>query len=145
MPNELQRLLPRHYKIIELALEGWSTKDIAQEMDMTPQGIGLIISSPRFQDELSRRRENQEKTADDIHTHTIVQAKDHLEANALKAAETQVGLLSSNSDNIRLTSAQQILDRVLEKKESQKPTVVINADTIQMLQQVLVESGGGPL
>src|SRR3954471_24193336 len=78
-PTEgLQRLSPRHYKIIELALDGYSNISIANMMGMTAVGIGIILRDLKVQHELARRRENVNRKQDDVRVNTSSLARDTL-------------------------------------------------------------------
>ena len=141
---ELSRLLPRHYKILELALEGFDTKEIALAMEMSPVGIGLIINSPLFQDELSRRRKTRENQHDDVLVSTAIDAQNTLQKAANLAAQTQVGLLSSEDPRVQLQAASAVLDRVLEKKSSgSQGVLVLGVDALKLLEEALSESRTG--
>ncbi len=143
----LQELKQRHYRIVELCLEGITRNDIAHTIGMTPEGVGLIISSPLFQDELARRREIRNKTMDDNHCGDTLRVKEILEENAEAAAQTQVDLLKSEDESIKLRASGSILDRVLGKPQSNDVSsgvvgLTISADQVQILQIALSESQG---
>lgn len=139
--NELQRLLPSHYQIVELCLAGYGTKEIAQVVGQTPQNISLVTKSPMFQDELARRRMNVEKKVDQEMASTLGKAKAILENAAEQAAATHVNGLHSNDEKIRHSSAEAILNRTMGKgEESRQPTVVINVESLNVLQTALMES-----
>ena len=121
-----------------------SNVEIAENMDMSPVGVGLIINSPMFQDEITRRREKLNKQTDEIAAHGAADAKNHLDENALEAARTLTTLNTEGSDDrVRLQSATAILDRVLDKGSTKGVTLVINAEQIENLQLALIESGQG--
>ncbi len=144
----LQELKQRHYRIVELFLEGITHKDIAHIVGMTPEGISLIISSSLFQDEVSRRRKIRNETMDDNHNGSTLEVKGILEENAAKAAEVQVKLLESKDEAIKLRASGSILDRVLGKPQSnviseRSNGLTISADQVQILQVALSESKSG--
>ncbi len=64
MPFHLKKLLPRHYRILELCLDGKNRKDIAREVGLTPRAITNITNSPIFQFEYARRRKERQKQND---------------------------------------------------------------------------------
>ena len=121
MSSQLQRLLPRHQRVIDLCLEGLSGVEMAKRMGMTPVGISFIVNSPIFQTELSRRRDNMSKSHDHAVGVEVIKAKRVLEGAAVEAAEKHVGLLGCDDDAIAQRSASEILNRVgltkVEKKE----------------------------
>ncbi len=136
--NELQRLTQSHYEIMRLCLLGLHTTDIALAMKMTPVGVGLIINSPLFQDELAKRREKQFQVAEEIKTKQDLEAMDILKAAASDAANTHVNLLKSNDERVAQSSANSILDRVLQKSDS-AGGVRLDEATINLLQVTINE------
>lgn len=131
--NELQRLLPRHFRILDLCLLGWSQKNIATEVGMTPTGIGLIVNSPRFQDELARRREAKGRQTDEVETISLGNATRKLEDAAEDAASVQVTLLKDEDHRVQLSASNSILDRVLAKKGEAGPSIVLTMESINIL------------
>ena len=143
----LQELKQRHYRIVELYLEGITRKEIAHTIGMSPEGVGLIISSSLFQDEVGRRREIRNETMDDRHNSSTLEVKGILEENAIKAANVQVALLASDDETIKLRASGSILDRVLGKPQNNAVSegmhsLTISADQVQILQIALSESKG---
>jgi len=113
-------------------------------MEMSPVGIGLIINSPLFQDELSRRRKTRENQHDDVLVSTAIDAQNTLQKAANLAAQTQVGLLSSEDPRVQLQAASAVLDRVLEKKSSgSQGVLVLGVDALKLLEEALSESRTG--
>src|ERR1019366_436897 len=96
--HEIQRLAPRHYKIMDLALAGYRTKDIAQALSMTPQSISLIMNAPLFQHELSRRQTLITADVDQNLSLAPMRAKELIDANLVKAVQTHVDLLDNDGD-----------------------------------------------
>ena len=62
--HQLQRLLPKHYKILDLVLAGWKQRRIADELGLSYVGVSNIVTSVVFQAELARRREEQNRRID---------------------------------------------------------------------------------
>ena len=139
---ELQRLLPRHYEILNLSLGGNGPKEIAQVLGMTPQAISLITKSPVFQNELARRRDGINAEVDAGLASSPLRAKELLESSAHRAAEVQVELLESPDHKTKLASSKEILDRVLGsgKEHQASSVVVLQKVDIQLLQLALRES-----
>lgn len=142
--HQIERLLPRHFRIIELALTGMNQADIAAELKMTPVAITYILSSPIVQNEIARRRRALEKKADEAHSLGITRAKSILEENAHKAAQLHVDVLENEAEETRTRqlSANAILDRVYGARggTDQQSVTVINAEQVQLLQVALSES-----
>ena len=145
-PNELQRMMPRHFQIIDLCLTGYGPKEIAQALDMTPQAISLITKSAIFQSELARRRESIEKKTNDQLATGVGRAKQMLEQASEAAAQVHIDLLSPDNavdPKVRQISASKILDMVLgQDQKHSTQVVVLGAGAIQLLQIALHESTG---
>ena len=138
-------MLPRHQKIMELALAGHGVKEIAQAVGMTAQGIGLIMRAPIFQQAIAQRRDRREKRVDEDLSEALTKAKDVIEDAAVGAAETQVSLLEAEDDTVRLASSKAILDRAfgdVDKKSggSGAQTIVLAPGSVQLLHIALQES-----
>jgi hypothetical protein len=85
-PNDLQRLLPRHFKIIELALDGNDRQTIAQVLEISPQTVSNVLNTPLVQDELSKRRANVTKKVDEGRVAVAMEARRVIEDSAVQAA-----------------------------------------------------------
>jgi hypothetical protein len=141
---ELQRLLPRHFAIVDLALAGHSVKDIAMAMDCTPQSVSIVMKSPNFQNELSRRRETKNKLIDSELASVPSRAKQKLDSLSLAAAENLEETLTSALDpKLRFQAAESILDRVLggSKDQAQRPVVMLSQGDINLILLAAKESG----
>jgi len=139
----IKRLLPRHFKILELCLEGFDNKTIAQALGISTVTVSSIINAPLFQHELSRRRRDHERQSDELRLKTLQQAKAQLENAATQAVEKHISLMEHSEDErVQLASAKSILDRVFhpsESRDSQKG-IVLNADSVKILQVAIKES-----
>lgn len=145
-PNELRKLLPRHFEIVRLCLQGLRIKDIAMALKppMSADGVGIIINSPLFQDELVRRRRVQDAQDRDLRTDVTISAIKVLEDAASSAAQTHVDLLESKSERTQQISANAILDRVLQKGGDDSAGVKIDADVINILHITINELKENP-
>jgi len=143
----IKRLLPRHYKMLELHLAGVSNKAIAETVGCTPQSVSIVIRSPMFKSELQRRMADQTEShiAQEADAFASL-ARTTLEQASERAAQTQVELLDSEDDSVKLRSSSSILDRVLGKVEgvqaSGGPSVKVEIQTkdAQLLILALNES-----
>jgi len=132
----MKRLLPRHYEILDLYLEGMAIKDIAKQVGMAPGSVSLITRNPSFIKEVERRREQRNKELDQLRADKITRAKDILLDHAELAAQRHVELLDSKDERVRQSSANSILDRVglpkiTESINKGAPQVVV-LDTAQL-------------
>ena len=118
--HQLQRLLPRHFKMIELHLAGLTNRAIAETLDCTAQSVGIVLNSPIV------RKEVQQKMTDKSHGSIAETVEAHdskvvqiLEKSSERAAYTLQELMEhSDDDSIKLRASTSILDRVIGKPDS---------------------------
>ena len=140
----IQRILPRHFKIIEMALAGHDVKPIADSLGMSPASVGLVLRSPIVQSEIARRRKasteveimGQDRSA------AIGKARSILDGAAESAAIATENLLLEEKPEIRLKAAKTILDFALAsgKDERRGSVVNITAEQITLLNTAIKES-----
>ncbi len=143
MAHELQRLQRQHLQIIDLCVAGLDNHAIAAQLDRNAVSIGLILNSPLAQSELARRREKLESHIDADISNSVTRARTLIDNAAFKAAEKQIELLTDESPRIQHVAAKDILDRAMgrsQDRESKAPTIVIDAETINLLQVANIES-----
>lgn len=141
--HQLQRLMPRHFKILELTLAGHDLGTIAEATGLAKNSISAIQRSPVFQLELTRQREkSQEVTIGALDRSAAMgKAQSILEQNADKAAKTLVDFLDSPDPNMRFRGADKILDRVFSAKDAGSKVVVnVTAEQANLLHIAIQES-----
>lgn len=138
--NFLEKLLPRHYAILELCLAGMDKKAIAEKLEITPQTVYNVTNSPLFQDELARRKKSVEAKQDSLLASTPARAKAVLDQNAVRAAERLSQLVQSADEGIAHRSSVAILDKVLGSDQSKIRPITINVEQLENLQVALLES-----
>lgn len=138
--NELQRMMPAHHRIVDLALQGYTNRQIAEQMNRTPEGIGLVLKSPLVQGELSRRREIQNQAQATGSANTLNRAKEILIEALVPATNTLVSLLHSENQSIQRQSANDIFSLVYGTEGTKTPSAtVINIEQMNVLIQALKE------
>lgn len=148
-PKEIQRMMPRHFQMLDLKVAGLPNKQIAAAVGCSTSSVDIVARSPLFRAELNRRLNNRNKDAVVQEIEAFAgKARSILEQSSEKAAETSVDLLDSPDDSIRHRASVSILDRVLGKTEagvSAGPTinVQINESHAQLLVLALKESSDG--
>lgn len=141
MPGNLKRLLPRHYMILELYLNGMATKAIADAVKVSTAMVNLTVNSPIFQDSLARRRREREHKADKVAVDHISAAHKAIEEAANDAVTVHTKLMNSGDERVALMSAKNILDKAFEgKSHGGGAKVVIEAGTVNLLNVALEES-----
>ena len=143
--THIQRLLPRHFKILDMAASGVRDRgEIASALGVTPQTISNVLNAPIAQDELARRRRSMERSSDEASALVAMQARERLERASPEAAQVHVDLLTDDDPSVRQRSAEAILNRVLGKAEAvgTQNITIIEVDQIQLLNLALAESDG---
>lgn len=144
---QIQRLLPRHYAIVDLAAAGHNYKVIADMVGMAPQSVSLILRSPLVQAELVRRRSQSQdaKILGMDNDAMLGKARSILEKAAEKAAKTVEHCLDDDDGTLRLRAANSILDRVFGKADEKSSRQVLNitSDQTNLLILAIQESHSG--
>jgi hypothetical protein len=139
----LKRIAPRHLKILELAGQGMSNKDIAHQLGVGGQTVSLVLKNPLAQQTLSARFGARVEAVQEEVARGESKAGETLRKGAELAAERLVGLVESCDERVARQSAVDVLDRVLSKPGQgggpQAP-MVINAEQVLILETVLRES-----
>ncbi len=149
MEQLVQKLNPRHFRILDLYLEGRPLAEIARMLEMTPQAVTIVTNSPIFKHELSLRRAQIEA----VHTENVAFSRDlkdrdtpaleALRAGALQAAQRLVENTQHENGSVANRACEAILDRVgIGKVETlrvqeQSLHVNISADDARAIQDTL--------
>ncbi len=143
-PPQIQRLLPRHFKIIDLAVAGHDTKVIAETVGMSTRAVTTILRSALAQQEiaLKRKAQGEAQILGMDRDATRGKAQSILEQASVRAAEKQVDLLQCPDPSIALRAADRILDRVFGKADETKKSLVVNitAQQVELITSALKES-----
>ncbi len=112
---DIKKLLPRHNKILDLCLEGWSLSAIAVEVDISIVQLKNVRNSPCFQHELATRRLKIEQEKDILIVRSEIDsgnnARQVLEDHQGQAADCLVDLMETGTQMSKFKSAESILDR----------------------------------
>ena len=142
--HKVQRMLPRHFQILDMVMAGHNNEVIATTVDLHRDTIGYITRSPLFQAELTRRRkeDNTEEILGMDRDAIVGKARSILEQSVEAAAEKHVELLETEDPSLQMRAASQILDRVFGKAEekSVRPVVSLTAENVQLLVLAMKES-----
>jgi len=153
MAGAMQQLLPRHYKIIDLFLDGsWNNMEIAEKVGVTPVTVKNVLAMPATQDIIAKRRKTKTEIKDTVSARIEL---DHVEAArkklndaATQAAETLIESLFSEDDKLRNKGANDILDRIgiarVAKNENtnKSAVLVLDADTAERIMSTLILDNG---
>lgn len=132
--------------MIELALQGFGAKEIAQSMGYSPQGVSNVMACAIFQDELARQRDLRQQVVRQTVASTVVDARDKLNSLALKAVNKAEELLKSTNENIALRSVTTILDRIDGLTVQEKPVEaqLLSKDRMILIIETMRERGLDP-
>ena len=140
---DIKKLLPRHNKILDLCLEGWSLQKIAQEVDISIVQLKNVRNSPCFQHELATRRSKIEAEKDTMIVRSEIDrgnnAHQILEDHQDQAANCLVTLMETGTQMSRFKSAESILDRtgvikvVGSINKNENVHVVLSAEDVERL------------
>lgn len=140
----IEKLTPRHYKILDFCVAGLTRKDIAAKLGMSAPQVGIVISSPSFQHQFALRRKEIEDTLTEHAATEIDEVKAVLQRNARTAADRLISGMDSGDEKIILKSAVEILDRTGYPKEQKVtsdgntgPQIFINTGDMNLLKESL--------
>ena len=135
--DTLKRLLNKHHRALELALDGVGTAEIGEQLGFSKSTVSRILTSPAAQSELARRRAERAQRQDEAAFIHSANARIELDSAAGKAAQTQVGLLNSEDERIKQKAAMDILDRTgharVEVRENLGASIVLDASALKRL------------
>lgn len=138
-------ITPRFAKILDYAMQGLTSGQIAQRLNMSGPFVSSLMNSPQFQHQLALRRGSYEEKLDESILRKEEEAVSVLRLSAKDAAERMVSLLESDSESIQFKSAADILDRVGPSKQSGanqagSAVIVINEVDARIIQDTLSSS-----
>lgn len=142
MAHEIQRMQSRHHLMVDYHLTGMSNREIAEALEVTPENVGAVMNSPIVQGEIARRRNNQTQLQTQKQVNTVVRAREMVEENAARAVQKHIDLMdSAKAESLQLKAAENLLRFVYgeEKKGGPQTVVVIHANDVNFLKQVLAE------
>jgi len=153
MSGAMQQLLPRHYKIIDLFLDGsWNNMEIAEKVGVTPVTVKNVLAMPATQDIIAKRRKTKTEIKDTVSARLELDqvdiARKKLNDAATQAAETLIESLFSEDDKLRNKGANDILDRIgiarVAKNENtnKSAVLVLDADTAERIMSTLILDNG---
>lgn len=140
--NAIKSMNSRHYKILEFCLRGLTNIQIADKVKMTSQMVSIVVNSPSFEFELSRRRAVLEDMVDEQIVHELDDVAEMIKDGAKAAVEKIIGGISSGDESIALRSSIEILDRAgypkVNRIESTNLSVVITSEDAKRIQSTIV-------
>lgn len=133
----LQELKSQHKEMARMTLEGYSSFDIAEKLDMHPGSIQQIKRDPLFKQMLGKLEDKADEE--------VVDVRKKISELSIKAVEKMDGLIDSYDDKVSLNASKDILDRAgykpVEKSENLSATVHLTKDEIEELKGRAKKSG----
>jgi len=142
MTTDIKSLNNRHHKILSLCLRGWTNKDIAKHLNMSPQQISVITKSPQFQHELAIKRSKLDdfeltavKVSDDEVTRKIREG-------TLDAVDRLLRGMDSVDERVAVKAATEILDRggfpKTQRHDVRSLSIVIDAKDAALIKETML-------
>ncbi len=139
--TSIQQLNPRHYKILEFVLRGWTNKQIADHLDITQSNVSVVTRSPSFQHEVSMRRASLEDMSNQSIVSSDQEVTDAIREGTKSAVDRIIGCIHSTDENVAVRASTEILDRggfpKVSKIESRSLSVVMNAEDLVKLKEAM--------
>ena len=136
-----ERMNPRHYRILDMTLQGVPQSVIAAELGISSNNICTIVTGPSFQHELALRRSSLTHKIDDQIAGIHQQVEDRLKNASLAAADKLCVSLDSPDEQVAVKSALELLDRTghqkVNKIESKSSVLVLNAEDLARIEKSL--------
>ena len=109
MPYELRQLSAKHHQVIDLILDGWRQIDIVRELGLSTRAIRYVKRSTVLEHEYALRRARRVQNLEDIAYVRHVDARDKIEQEAQRAANTLIAQLDSPDERVAQRAATLIL------------------------------------
>lgn len=139
--NRIAQLNPRHYKILEFVLRGWTNVQISDHLNVSQTMISVVRNSPSFQHEVSLRRAKLEDLNNQNIANSDQDVSDAIREGAKAAVDLLLGSIHSPDENIAIRASTEILDRggfpKVSKIESKTLSVVLNAEDLKTLRDTM--------
>ncbi len=134
---------PRHFKILDYTIEGWTVPRIAEQLSMSRVQVSLVVNSPTFRHEYAIRRsiyEEQRNNEVIKEEDTVTQT---LKDGAIEAAKKLVVHIDSPDDSISVRSCAEVLDRAGYHKKVDSahnqtgPIIIVNTKDAALIVETI--------
>lgn len=139
----MESLTPRAAQIMDLAIQGLTSGEIAKRLDLTQTYISTIRGAANFQHQLAIRREKLDDRIDDKIVNATVEAADVIKEHVVQAARNLVEMADCDKNPLSLKANESVLDRGgIPKKVDGGVTqaqqiVIIDDKTAKAIQETL--------
>ena len=139
--SSIQQLNPRHFKILEFVLRGWTNKEIAEHFNIAQNTVSVVTRSASFQHEVSLRRAKLENISNQQIVDSDQDITDAIRAGAQAAVDRVIGCIQSVDENIAVRAATEVLDRAgfpkVSKIEHHSLSVTLTGEDLVRMQKAL--------
>lgn len=111
MERSIKTLMPRHFKILDYLIDGWTAKMIGEKLGMGQSQLSVVINSPSFKHQLAMRRQLYEETKAEKQVEEEDGVMDILKKSARDAANKLKMSIKSTDEKIAVRASSEILDR----------------------------------
>lgn len=143
--DHAEQLTPRATQIMDLAIQGLRSGQIAERLGLSHPYVCTVMSAPNFQHQLAIRRERLEDRIDEKVANATVEAATILKENAVRAAKKLVELVDGSDNPLALRASESVLDRAGVTKKSergglmmQQQVIVLDEKTAQAIEETLM-------
>jgi len=111
MRAAIEQLTPRHFKILDYLIDGWTPKRISEKLFITQTQISVIMNSPCFKHQLAMRRALYEERKNEEQVEEEDEVMKLLKESAKMAAEKLKASISNVDAKIAIHASTEVLDR----------------------------------
>jgi hypothetical protein len=141
METRIKSLNPRHYKMVDFFLRGWTNKQVAEHFGMSEGQVSVILHSSTTQLELARRREKMESLSNDDIVEQTIKVDEAIKSHTLAAVGRLGLIIESGKDPDAIRAADSILDRGgharVQRTESKSVEVRIDGKDAALIAETL--------
>jgi DNA-binding CsgD family transcriptional regulator len=139
-----ERLLPRHYQIMDLRAKGYNYKQIVEELGMSLRQVKNVCNTPQFQNALAMRRDIIEDRVEEDILKTQSDVLTEIKKATMSAVDRLIRLIDDDNPAVARQAANDILDRggypkVSRQENQNESTLVVDSEQAALLQTALKE------
>ena len=139
-----ERLLPRHYQIMDLRMQGQNYREISDNLRISYRQVANVCNTPQFQNALALRRSSVEDQVEEDILKTQSDVLTEIKNSTMQAVRRLIQLVDDDNVAVARQAANDILDRggypKVSRQESQnESTLVVDSEQAALLKRALEE------
>jgi hypothetical protein len=139
-----ERLLPRHYQIMDLCLKGITKKEIVNTLGISYRQLMNICNTPQFMTALALRRDKIEDGVEEDILRTQNDVLTEIKNATMQAVNRLIELVDDDNAAVARQAANDILDRggypkVSRQENQNEQTLVVDKEQAELLALALKE------